>query len=181
MAGSLRLGRSVRTKTRRSAAQLATVLHRSVVGESVAASAAAVALGVVLAVANAWLVGTSVGADAIAERVLAALSGQAPVVGVLVASGVLVALGAASALASAGFVPTVLLVSSPIFGIGITRWGVEQVVLGTTQTIPLSEAALDAAGAAVVFGVPLAALGFAVGVAVRWTQGVSVDVVVDRD
>lgn len=166
--GPLPTGRAaLEAKTRQAAGRLAAAVRQSVVGESPATSTFAVALGVVLAAASAWAVGTTIGIETLADRVLETLSGQAIDTAVLQAGAALVALAALAALAGAGLLPAVLLGSGPVFGAAVTRYGAEYEFLGSTHTISLMEASLDAAGAALVVGAPLAVAGFALGVAVR--------------
>jgi hypothetical protein len=158
----------------------ASAARAAFVGRSPAASGLALVAAGVLAAAGAWVVGTGVGADALADRTVETLTAQTVDGGVVRAGAALAGLGTLAGLVGAGLVPAALLGVAPVFGAGVTRWGTEHELLGSTHVVPLSEAALDATGAAVVVGAPLALLGFAVGVAVRRSAGLAVSAGVQR-
>jgi len=158
----------------------AGVTRAAFVGRSPAASGLALVVAGVLAAAGAWVVGTGVGADALADRTVETLTAQAVDGGVVRAGAALAGLGALAGLAGAGLVPAALLGAAPVFGAAVTRSGAEHELLGSTHVVSLSEAVLDATGAAAAVGAPLALLGFAVGVAVRRSAGLAVSLDVQR-
>jgi hypothetical protein len=127
----------------------------------------AVALsGLVLAVGAAWWVG-DLGFETLLRWVEGTWAGTDPRAFVLAAAAALVALAAVSAGVNSGLVPTTMLVAGPVFGAAVTRYGTP-VERGTgTAVVSLPEAVGVAALFAVAVGLPLAAVGFVLGVAAR--------------
>jgi hypothetical protein len=126
----------------------------------------AVLLAPVLALAVAWAL-SGVGFDAVREAVVGTWTGRDPALVVLLAAAALVALGAASSAVNSGLLPTTLLVSAPVFGAGLLRYGTEPTVLSLGPVVSLPEAVGVATLLAVAFGVPLACGGFLLGAALR--------------
>lgn len=130
-------------------------------------SVLAALLAPILALTAAWAVGTSVGFDPVREWVVGTWTGRDPHLPVLLAAAALVAVGAASAAVNSGLLPTSLLVAAPVFGVALTRYGTEPMVLSLGPVVSLPDAVAVAALLAVAFGLPLALAGFLLGGALR--------------
>lgn len=175
--GAVALGMTVvafaRRWTRRSLRALAGLgpLVRSVgrparvglLGRRLDVSAATLVVAPPLALSTAWWVGTGPGYRRVAGWVTGTWYGTEPELAVLLAAAALVGLAAASAAVNSGLLPSSLLVAAPLFGVAATRYGLET----RTGVVSLPDAAVTAAGLALVIGLPLAAIGFCVGVAAR--------------
>lgn len=126
-------------------------------------SLVAVLSGLLLAVASAAFVQTTVGTAVLAERVVETWTGESPHPPLFIAAGGLLAVGAVAAALGAGLLPTLALVGGPLFGAGVTTYGTQYAVLGQTQVVSLPQAVGDGLGVAVWFGLPIAVAAFVVG------------------
>jgi hypothetical protein len=120
-------------------------------------------LSPVLALATAWWVASTVGYEALTTMVRGTWFGTAPSLPVFLAVGGLLALGAISAGVNSGLLPTAILVSAPIFGASVTRYGTTITGTWGNQVVSLPNAVGVALLFAVAFGVPLAVAGFVLG------------------
>lgn len=149
----------------------------------------AVSIGTVLAAVGlaagiAWWVGATSGYLPMVEWTAETLSGANPHPAVFWGAALLVGLGLLSAAVNAGLVPTTLLVMAPLFGLAVTRYATEYTdpVLGP-QVVSLAEAVEFAAAVAALGGIPLAVVGFLLGVGLRYglrTVDLPTDAVLDR-
>ncbi|MFC6989376.1 hypothetical protein ACFQJD_12905 [Haloplanus sp. GCM10025708] len=120
-----------------------------------------------LALGTAWWVGTSVGYAALEGWVRGTWNGTNPSLVVFLAVALLVGLGAVSAARNSGLLPTTLLVSAPVFGAAVTRYGTEVTYSWGTAVVSLPDAVGVATAVAFGFGVPIAVCSFLVGIAIR--------------
>lgn len=127
----------------------------------------AVLLTPVLAAATAWWVGSTFGYATLEAWVRGTWYGTNPSLVVFLGVAALVGLGAVSAARNSGLLPTTLLVSAPIFGAAVTRYGTDASYAWGTSVVSLPEAVGVALAFAVAFGVPIAVCGFLVGAALR--------------
>lgn len=116
-----------------------------------------------LALAATWWVSSTVGYETLVTRVRGTWFGTDPSLAVFVAAGALVVLGSISAAANSGLLPTSLLVSAPIFGAAVTRYGTTVTYTWGTQVVSLPNAVGMAILIALSFGVPIAIAGFLLG------------------
>ncbi|WP_206674359.1 MULTISPECIES: hypothetical protein [Halolamina] len=137
------------------------------VGRRTDVSLLAVLLAPVLALAATWWVGSTVGYETLATWVRGTWFGTAPSLAVFVAAGALIVLGAISAAANSGVLPTSLLVSAPIFGAAVTRYGTTVTYTWGTEVVSLPNAVGMAILLALGFGLPIAVTGFILGGLVR--------------
>ncbi|WP_254272770.1 hypothetical protein [Haloarcula marina] len=124
-------------------------------------------LTVPLALGSAWWVGTNVGYGTLVELVSGTWDGTNPALGVFLAAAALVTLGAVSAGVNSGLLPTSVLVTAPVFGAALTRYGTTVETYGGTGVVSLPEAVAYAAFLGVTIGVPLALCGFLLGAGFR--------------
>ena len=120
-------------------------------------------LSPVLALVAAWWVASTIGYDALTTMVRGTWFGTAPSLLVFLAVGGLLALGTISAGVNSGLLPTAILVSAPIFGASVTRYGTTITHTWGSQVVSLPNAVGVALLFAVAFGVPLAVAGFLIG------------------
>jgi hypothetical protein len=120
-------------------------------------------LSPVPALVTTWLVASTVGYETLTTMVRGTWFGTAPSLLVFLAVGGLLGLGAISAGVNSGFLPTALLVSAPIFGASVTRYGTTISHTWGSQVVSLPNAVGVALLFAVGFGVPLAVAGFVLG------------------
>lgn len=144
-----------------------SIVRTGLFGRDVNVSLVAALLAVPLALGTAWWAGATVGADQFAEWTVATLTGESTHSVVFLAAAALVALGTVSGAVNSGFLPTYLLVVSPLFGVGLARYGTEYTVVDRTYVVSFGDAFADGLGAAIVIGLPVAAVGFLLGAAVR--------------
>lgn len=120
-------------------------------------------LAPVLALVTAWWVASTIGYESLTAMVRGTWFGTAPSLLVFLAVGGLLALGAVSAGVNSGLLPTAVLVSAPIFGASVTRYGTTVDYAWGSQVVSLP----DAVGVAFLFGlgvgIPLAVAGFLIG------------------
>jgi hypothetical protein len=141
-------------------------VRTGLLGRRVEVSLLVTLLAPLLALVAAWWVG-GVGFETFLAWVEGTWSGTDPYPVVLVAGAALVALAIVSAGVNSGLLPTTLLVAGPVFGAAVTRYGTT-VERGTgTAVVSLPEAVGVAALFAVAVGLPLAVVGFLLGVAAR--------------
>ncbi|MFC6940345.1 hypothetical protein ACFQE8_10280 [Salinirubellus sp. GCM10025818] len=141
-------------------------VRTALLGRRAEVSLAVALSGLVLAVGAAWWVG-DLGFETLLRWVEGTWAGTDPRAFVLAGAAALVALAAVSAGVNSGLVPTTMLVAGPVFGAAVTRYGTT-VERGTgTAVVSLPEAVGVAALFAVAVGLPLAAVGFVLGVAAR--------------
>lgn len=117
----------------------------------------------VLALAATWWVGSTVGYETLVAWVRGTWFGTDPSLAVFAAAGALVVLGSISAAGNSGVLPTSLLVSAPIFGAAVTRYGTTVTYTWGTQVVSLPNAVGTAILFALGFGLPLAVTGFLLG------------------
>jgi hypothetical protein len=142
---------------------LAGPVKRGLLGRHVALSSGAVLAAPVLALgANWWVVRTS-GFDRIEQMLRGTWYGTDPHAVVFLAGFLLVATAAVYAAANSGLLPTTLLVSAPIFGAAFSVYG----TVNAAGVVSLPDAVAVATGVAILFGIPIALAGFAVGLALR--------------
>jgi hypothetical protein len=120
-----------------------------------------------LAIAVAWWVGSTVGYESFAASVRGTWFGTDPSLSVFAAVGALLLLAAASAAANSGILPTTLLVSAPVFGAVLTRYGTTVTYTWGVEVVSLPNAVGTAALLGVMFGVPIAVAGFSLGAVAR--------------
>jgi len=138
-------------------------MKRGLLGRHVALSAGAVLVAPVFALgANWWVVSTSSFAQ-IEQTLRGTWNGTDPHTVVFLVAFLLVATAAVYAAANAGLLPTTLMVSAPIFGAGFSVYG----TVDAAGVVSLPDAVAVATGVAILFGVPVALVGFAVGLALR--------------
>jgi hypothetical protein len=121
----------------------------------------------VLALGTAWWVGSTVGYDVVTTWVRGTWLGTAPSLAVFLALGGLLALGALSAAVNSGLLPTGLLVSAPVFGAAVTRYGTTVASSWGSRVVSLPDALGMASLIAVGFGIPIAIASFTLGRALR--------------
>lgn len=147
---------------------LAGPVKTAVLGRREAVSVGTVLAAVGLATGIAWWVAATSGYLPIVEWTTETLRGTDPHPAVFAGAALLVGLGLLSAAVNAGLVPTTLLVMAPLFGLAVTRYATHYTdpVLGP-QVVSLPEAVEFAGAVATVGGLPLAIVGFLLGVLVR--------------
>ena len=138
-----------------------------VLGRRTEVSLPVVLLSPVLAPGAMWWGGSTIGYATLDRWVSTTWFGTDPSGTVLLAAALLVALGAASAAMNSGLLPTSVLVSAPIFGAVVTRYGTDITYSARSPVVSLPDAVGLAALIAVVFGVPIAVRGFLLGSAIR--------------
>ena len=121
----------------------------------------------VLALAAAWWVGSTVGYERLAASVRGTWFGTDPSLAVFAAVGALLLLAAVSAAANSGILPTTLLVSAPVFGAALTRYGTTVTYTWGTEVVSLPNAVGVAVLLGIGFGVPIAVVGFPLGAVAR--------------
>lgn len=141
-------------------------VRTALLGRRAEVSLAVTLLAPLLAVGAAWWIG-GLGFETLLEWVEGTWTGVDPYPLVLLASAALVLLAAVSVAVNSGLLPTALLVAGPVFGAAVTRYGTT-VERGTgTAVVSLPEAVGVAGLFAVAFGLPVAVVGFLLGVAAR--------------
>ncbi|WP_227133787.1 hypothetical protein [Halorubellus salinus] len=137
-------------------------------GRRTSVSVGIVALAAALAVGAAQHVFATVGYETLESWVYGTWTGTNPEPLVFLGVAALLALAVASAAVNAGLVPTTALVAAPVYGIAFTRYGTSETFSRFgPDVVSLPEAAAFAAFAALLAAVPIAVVGFAVGVALR--------------
>lgn len=127
----------------------------------------ALLLAPVLALAATWWVGSTVGYETLVEWVRGTWFGTDPSLAVFAAAGALIVLGAVTAAVNSGLLPTVLLVSAPVFGAAVTRYGTTVTYTWGAEVVSLPNAVGVAVLIALSFGVPLGVAGFVLGSLLR--------------
>jgi len=117
----------------------------------------------VLALATAWWVGSTIGYETLTTWVRGTWFGTDPSLAVFLAVGSLLALGTVSAGVNSGLLPTGIIVSAPIFGASITRYGTTVTYSGGSQVVSLPNAVGMATLFALGFGIPITISGFIIG------------------
>jgi hypothetical protein len=120
-------------------------------------------------------VGSTVGYGALEQGVRGTWDGTDPSGVVFLAVALLVALGTLSTAINSGLVPTTLLVSAPVFGAALTRYGTTVTYSWGTTVVSLPDAVGVAAAFAFLFGLPLAACSFLLGITIRRLAAVVAD------
>ncbi|WP_246404042.1 hypothetical protein [Halobellus ruber] len=120
-------------------------------------------LSPVLALGTAWLVGSTVGYHTLTAWVRGTWFGTDPSLAIFLAIGGLLVIGAISAAVNSGLLPTSVLVSAPVFGAGVTRYGTTVTYSWGSDVVSLPEAVGVASLLAVGFGIPIALCGFVLG------------------
>jgi len=138
-------------------------LRATLLGRRTDLSLLAVLASPVLALAVAWWIGSGVGYESVVASVRGTWFGTDPSLSVFGAVGALLLLAAVSAAANSGLLPTTLLVSAPIFGAGVTRYGTTVTYTWGAEVASLPSAVWTAAALALAFGVPIAVPGFLLG------------------
>lgn len=138
-------------------------LRVALVGRRTDVSLLVVLLAPALALAVTWWVGSTVGYETIVEWVRGTWFGTNPTLSVFAAAFALVVLGAISAAVNSGLLPTSLLVSAPVFGAAVTRYGTTVTYTWGTDVVSLPNAVGMATLLALSFGVPLGVAGFLLG------------------
>ncbi|QLG60865.1 hypothetical protein [Halorarum salinum] len=144
-------------------------LRVSLTGRRTDVSLLVVLLAPVLALAATWWVSSTVGYEALVTWVRGTWFGTNPSLAVFAAAGGLVVLGSISAAVNSGILPTSLLVSAPIFGAAVTRYGTTVSYSWGTQVVSLPNAVGMATLLALSFGLPIAVTGFLLGSLFRRT------------
>jgi len=121
----------------------------------------------VLALATAWWVGSTVGYESLVASVRGTWFGTDPALPVFAAVGALLLLAAASAAANSGVLPTTLLVSAPVFGAALTRYGTTVTYTWGAEVVSLPSAVGFAVVIGVGVGAPIAVVGFCLGFLTR--------------
>lgn len=121
----------------------------------------------VLALGVAWWVGSTVGYESLVAWVRGTWFGTAPSLAVFAALAALLLLAAASAAVNSGLLPTTLLVSAPIFGAAVTRYGTTVTYTWGAEVVSLPNAVGTATLLALGFGIPIAVAGFLLGSVLR--------------
>jgi hypothetical protein len=124
----------------------------------------AVVVTPVLALATEWWVVNSYGYRQIDSWVIGTWTGTNPQLLVFAGVAILMAISAAFTVLNSGIIPATLLAMAPIFGIGFTRYGLTFEYYGT---VGIPEATAFAGFVAVMFGVPIGAVGFLIGTVLR--------------
>jgi len=120
-----------------------------------------------LALLAAWWVESTVGYETLPTWVRGTWFGTDPSPMIFLAVGGLLALGVISAGVNSGLLPTGLLVSAPIFGASVTRYGTTVTYTWGSQVVSLPNAVGMAIIFALGFGVPITISGFVLGRALR--------------
>ena len=120
-----------------------------------------------LALATAWWVGSESGYAALVSSVRGTWFGTDPSLAVFGAVTALLLLAAGSAAVNSGLLPTTLLVSGPVFGAAVTRYGTTVTYTWGTEVVSLPNAVGMATLLALVIGVPIAVAGFLLGSSAR--------------
>ncbi|AFK21094.1 hypothetical protein E6P09_18170 (plasmid) [Haloferax mediterranei ATCC 33500] len=142
-------------------------LRRALFGRRVDISLGAVLLAPIIALVTAWWVGSTFGYYALEEWALGTWNGTNPTALVFLGFGFLLAVGTVSAAVNNGLIPTAVLVSAPIFGAAVTRYGTEVTYHWGTTIVSLPNALGVATLIALGVGTPIAICGWLLGVAVR--------------
>jgi hypothetical protein len=121
----------------------------------------------VLVLGTAWWVESTAGYAALEAWVRGTWYGTEPSLAVFLGVVLLLAVGAVSAAVNSGLVPTTVLVSGPVFGAAVVRYGTDVTYARGATVVSLPDAVTVAAAFAVGFGVPIAVCGFLIGVGVR--------------
>jgi hypothetical protein len=116
-----------------------------------------------LALLTAWWIESTVGYETVPTLVRGTWFGTDPSLTVFLAVGGLLALGAISAGVNSGLLPTGILVSAPIFGASVTRYGTTITYTWGTQVVSLPNAVAMAFVFALGFGIPITLSGFMLG------------------
>ncbi len=124
-------------------------------------------LSPVLALVTSWGVVSTVGYETLTVWVRGTWFGTDPSLAIFLAVGSLLVLGAISAGANSGLLPTGLLVSAPIFGAAVTRYGTTVTYTWGNQVVSLPNAVGMAILFAAGFGLPVAVCGFVLGRTLR--------------
>ena len=120
-----------------------------------------------LALATAWWVGSTVGYESLVGAVRGTWFGTDPSIATFAAVAALLLLAAGSAVANSGILPTTLLVSAPIVGAALTRYGTTVTYTWGAEVVSLPNAVGTAILLGFGFGIPIAVLGFCLGAAAR--------------
>ncbi|MFC7075010.1 hypothetical protein [Haloarcula halophila] len=117
----------------------------------------------VLALASAWWVGSTVGYETLAALTRGTWTGTNPSMAIFIAASGLLLLGGISAGINSGLLPTYGLVSAPIFGAAVTRYGTTVTYSWGTEVVSLPDAVGIGLLIAFSLGLPLALGGFVLG------------------
>lgn len=120
-------------------------------------------LSPVLVLVTARWVGSTIGYETLATWVRGTWFGTGPSLAIFLSVGGLLVLGAISAGVNSGLLPTGVLVSAPIFGAGVTRYGTTITYSWGSQVVSLPNAVGMAILFALGFGVPITISGFIIG------------------
>ena len=142
-------------------------LRTFLVGRRTDVAILAVLLAPVLALAATWWVSSTVGYETLVAWVRGTWFGTNPSLAVFAAAAALVVLGAISAAVNSGILPTSLLVSAPIFGAAVTRYGTTVTHTWGSQVVSLPNAVGMAIVFGLSFGIPLGVAGFLLGSLLR--------------
>jgi len=146
---------------------VADPLGNALLGQRSSVSLLILLLAPVFALATAWWIGSTVEYATLEGMVRGTWNGTEPSSAVLLAVGGLLALGTISAAINSGLLPTALLVSAPVFGAAVTRYGSEVTYNWGTTVVSLPDAVGVAAVIALAFGVPIAVCSFLLGASLR--------------
>ncbi|WP_435118945.1 hypothetical protein [Halolamina sp. C58] len=142
-------------------------LRAALLGRETRRSLGALLSAPVLALAVAWWVGSTVGYATLVAWVRGTWFGTAPSLAVFAAVAALLLLATASAAVNSGLLPTTLLVSAPIFGAAVTRYGTTVTYAWGAEVVSLPNAVGTATAIGLGFGVPIAVAGFLLGSVLR--------------
>lgn len=142
-------------------------VRTGLLGRRPTASLLTAMLAPILALGTAQWVVTVGGYPTLEQWVHGTWWGTDPSMVVFLGTGLLLGLGVVSAALNSGLLPTTLLVSAPVFGIAITRYGMSVTSRWGTSVVSLPEAVSFATVMAVAFGIPLGLASFVLGAAVR--------------
>lgn len=142
-------------------------LRTVLLGRETSRSLVALLSAPVLALGVAWWVGSTVGYESLVASVRGTWFGTDPSLAVFAAFAALFLLAAASAAVNSGLLPTTLLVSAPIFGAAVTRYGTTVTYAWGAEVVSLPNAVGTATAIAVGFGIPVAVVGFLLGAVLR--------------
>ncbi|ELZ95965.1 hypothetical protein C440_06732 [Haloferax mucosum ATCC BAA-1512] len=143
-------------------------VRRILFGRRLDVSLVALLVAPILALAAAWWVGSTFGYYALEEWALGTWDGTNPTALVFLGVGFLLALGAVSSAINNGIVPTTILVSAPIFGAAVTRYGTEVTYYWGPTVVSVPNAVGVATLIGLGVGTPIALCGWILGIAVRY-------------
>ena len=145
--------------------------RRFLLGRRINVSLLTILVAPALALVAAWWVSSTIGYEMLVTWVRGTWFGTNPSLAVFTAAGVLVALGTLSAVTNSGILPTTLLVSAPIFGAAVTRYGTTVTYSWGTEVVSLPNAVGTAILFALSFGIPIGVTGFLLGSLFRRVVG----------